>query len=73
MKDKNLYINLSTGKIKKVETPEGGETRIICRPKSNCKKCHGRGFNGRVAITGAPIPRDMLQPCPCVYRKKKGE
>jgi hypothetical protein len=30
-------------------------------PKPNCKKCHGRGFLGRKADTGEPIP------CTCIF------
>lgn len=32
-------------------------------PKPNCKKCHGRGYLGRKADTGEPIP------CTCIFPK----
>ena len=32
-------------------------------PKKNCKKCYGRGFIGRKADTGEPIP------CTCIFPK----
>ena len=34
-------------------------------PKPNCKKCHGRGYLGRKADTGEPIP------CTCIFPKDK--
>jgi len=37
---------------------------ILNDPKKNCKKCHGRGYLGRKADTGEPIP------CPCIYPKE---
>lgn len=35
--------------------------QIITDPKSNCKKCNGRGYIGRDYNSKAPIP------CPCIY------
>lgn len=37
---------------------------ILNDPKPNCKKCHGRGYLGRKADTGEPIP------CTCIYPKE---
>ena len=36
---------------------------VLNDPKPNCKKCHGRGYLGRHANTGEPVP------CPCLYPK----
>lgn len=36
---------------------------ILNDPKPNCKKCYGRGYIGRRADTGEPIP------CTCIYPK----
>lgn len=37
---------------------------ILNDPNPNCKKCHGRGYLGRKADTGEPIP------CICIYPKE---
>lgn len=37
---------------------------VLNDPKPNCKKCHGRGYLGRKADTGEPIP------CICIYPKE---
>jgi hypothetical protein len=37
---------------------------VLNDPKPNCKKCHGRGYLGRKADTGEPIP------CTCIYPKE---
>lgn len=34
---------------------------IVNDPKPNCKKCHGRGYTGRHADTGEPVP------CSCIF------
>lgn len=36
---------------------------LINDPKPNCKKCHGRGYIGRHADSGEPIP------CTCIFPK----
>ena len=40
---------------------------ILNDPKPNCKKCHGRGYLGRKADTGEPIP------CTCIFTKDTRE
>lgn len=40
---------------------------IIYDPKPNCKKCHGRGYIGRHADTGEPVP------CTCIFPKPERE
>lgn len=37
---------------------------MINDPNPNCKKCYGRGYLGRKADTGEPIP------CTCIYPKE---
>lgn len=39
---------------------------IKLRPaKKNCKRCHGRGYQGVHAGTGEPVP------CPCIFEKEE--
>lgn len=40
---------------------------LLNDPKPNCKKCHGRGYLGRKADTGEPIP------CTCIFPKETRE
>lgn len=40
---------------------------ILNDPNPNCKKCHGRGYLGRKADTGEPIP------CTCIFPKESRE
>lgn len=35
------------------------------KPKSNCKKCHGRGYVGINHDTQEPVP------CACIFKKEK--
>jgi len=39
-----------------------GQLKITDNPKSNCKRCHGRGFTGRDSSTG------HYSMCRCVLR-----
>lgn len=36
----------------------------VMMPKANCKKCHGRGFEGMNLSMGKP------QPCTCLRKKE---
>lgn len=38
---------------------------ILNQPKENCKHCHGRGWIGRKADSGEPIP------CKCIFPKQE--
>lgn len=40
---------------------------IIYDPKPSCKHCHGRGYIGRHAESGEPIP------CRCIFPKPERE
>jgi hypothetical protein len=73
---KRGVIDTATGQIKEMSelTPwdhiKGMATAMnveIRDPKKGCKKCYGRGWTGKVAKTGQPIP------CGCIYPVKTPE
>ena len=65
-----LSFNVSTGQIKffadwilREEGVAGGDwIKIRSSPRSNCKRCYGRGYIGK--------HEGRCLPCSCVYRKK---
>lgn len=59
-----------TGKVEKrepvvLEDTEGNTLRAPWAPKSNCNKCYGRGFVGKISGT------DQLIPCRKCYSKAR--
>lgn len=63
-------MDLSTGKIYNAEDAEklraAGRDMVPLKnkPKSNCKKCYGRGYVGTNIKTGKVVP------CSCCYSRK---
>lgn len=59
-------FNLVTGKVRKLNNTELTKEEIYVwnEPKTNCKKCYGRGFIGNDAITYIKIS------CKCLYKNQ---
>lgn len=60
--DKTNYRNLDPWNL--IKRSCEAQCIKIRRPKSGCKRCHGRGWIGRKAETGEPIP------CRCIFVKE---
>lgn len=71
--DRDGFVDDSTGEVTEKKDLTGFDVikavakqlgQTIQDPKSNCKKCYGRGFTARDAKTKSPIP------CNCIYPPK---
>lgn len=69
-KNENIIINPHEGKILEQESPEMTAIRFAAQtmgidniktPDENCPHCYGRGYRGKLANSGQPIP------CTCIY------
>jgi hypothetical protein len=67
----DVFIDPATGKIiDRDSLPPLEQIKIVARnmghtinnPDKNCKKCHGRGYQGKRVEDNAPIP------CSCIYK-----